>query len=618
MPAAPRPRAAPAIGWGAWVLRMAILAVAFGGVDGLSSLTSAPGSGIAGIWVPGGVALAGLLLGGMSLWPGIIIGGLAAAPAYGVIGASTVPVVLANTAAVVLAAWAIRRLGTDLRLGRMGDVARFLLGSLVGAVPMGAVGVASLLALGPAEEDPTGSVVSLWLLSTVTGFVVVGGAIVVLWLRRRDAVAPSRLLESLVELLVVAALAFAVFIDEWGGLILLLLLAASLVAARGGPRAAALASVLVFSFAASAVLAGGGPFGGESLTGRSLTYQTAVMVLAVGMQGLGALGSGEPGAVPGAPGRALAIGLLAAGGLALGLAEGIVTPEVILLTPKQQVTLIGLVMGLVVVAGAIAGTGLRGHAAGMRHAGPRWWAYAALAGVALFGTEELFLMSLATIDVTRAIVLASLAPVILLIVAMARREVPVTATVIGSVVVVLLGFYAIAPGEGWLSGFGSAGVWLGLGSSVSAAVMLLALFECRRTAGTGPTVLVAFAVGALAAVVLCAATGTIPGPDVWGREEVMGGILYVGIVGTLVPVVLATWAVPVLGAAWVSLFEVLAPPIAVLAALAWGESAVGAWQAAGIVLLIIGIALGARAHSGDHGDGLLEGPAPAQGSPPSP
>lgn len=604
MPAAPRPHV-PAIGWAAWFLRLVILAVAFGGVDALSSLTSAPGSGIAGIWVPGGVALAGLLLGGISLWPAIVVGGLAAAPAYGVLGASTVPVVLANTAAVVIAAWAIRRLGTDLRLGRMGDVARFLLGSLVGAVPMGLLGVTSLLALGPPEDDPLGSVVSLWLLSTVTGFVVVGGAITVLWLRRRSPVPPRRLAEAVGLLVVTAALAYGVFVVGWSGLTLVLLLAASVVAARGGPRAAALASVIVFSFAAVAVLAGGGPFGGESLTGRSLTYQTAVMVMAVGMQGLGALGSGEASNVPGTPGTAMAIGLLVAGGLALGLAEGVVTPEVILLVPKAQVTLIGLLMGLVVVAGAIAGTGLRGHMHALRRSRGRWWIYAAVAGIGLFATEELFLMSLSSIDTTRAIVLASLAPVILLILAMARREVPLTATVIGSLAVVLLGFYAITPGEGWLAGLGSAGVWFGIASSASAAVLLIALFECRRTAGTGPTILVSFAVGALCALVLCAAIGALPGPGVWGREDVIGAILYVGIVGTLVPIVLATWAVPVLGAAWVSLFEVLAPPIAVVAALAWGDTTLGAWQGLGIILLLFGVALGARAHSRDHGDGPL-------------
>ncbi len=581
---------------------MLALAAAFAAVDYLASLTSAPGSGIAGIWVPGGIGLAGLLLGGISLWPALVIGGLAAAPAYGVLGASTVPVVLANTAAAVLAAWAIRRMGTDIRLGRIADVARFALGCLVGAVPMGAVGVAALLALGPGETDPTGSVVALWLLSTATGFVVVGGAVVVLWLRRADPLPARRAGEAALGLIAVAVLALGVFVDDRAGLTLLLLLVTALVAARMGPRGASLTAVIVFGFAAAAVVAGGGPFGGDSVVGRSLTYQTAVMVIAVGLQGLGALGSGEPGASPGVPGTALTVGLLAAGGLALGLSEGIVTPEVILLAPKAQVTLIGLLMCLVVVVGAVVGTGLRGHADDLRTAPGRWWAWAALAGVALFGTEELFLMSLATIDVTRAVVLASLAPVILLVVAMARQELRVTAGVITGIVLVLIGFYAIAPGQGVFSGFGAAGLWFGLASSACAAVLVLSLFQCRRTAGTGASLLVTFAVGAAAAAVLCAALGVLPGPEVWGREEVMGGILYVGIVGTLVPVLLATWAVPLLGAAWVSLFEVLAPPIAVVAALAWGESTIGGWQAGGIVLLLVGASVAARTHAAAHGD----------------
>lgn len=590
----------PSLGWAAWSIRVIVLAAAFGGADVLSSLTSAPGSGVAGIWVPGGIALAGLLLGGIALWPAIVIGGLAAAPAYGVIGASTVPVVLANTAAVVISAWVIRRLGTDLRLGRIGDVARFLLGSITGAVPMGLAGVAALLTLGPGDDGPVASVVGLWLLSTLAGFVVVGTAICVLWLRRRDPLPSAQRAEVAGLLVITGALAYVVFVAGAAGLTLVLLLSASLVAARGGPRAAAITSIIVFSCAAAAVLEGSGPFGGESLIGRSLAYQTAVVVMAVGMQGLGALRSGEEGNVPGTPGTMLAIGLLAAGGLALGISEGVVTPEVILVVPKAQVTLIGLLMGLVVVIGAVAGSGLTRQVEELRRATPRWWVFAAVAGVALFGAEELFLVSLANIDTVRAIVLASLAPVLLLAVAMVRREVPVTALVLSSIAVVLLGLYAISPGQGWGLALDSVGMWAGLGSSVSAAVLLTALFQCRRTAGTGPTVLVAFTVGVISAGILGLATGVLPDIGVWDSPQVIGAILYIAIVGTLVPVVVATWAVPVMGAAWVSLFEVFAPPIAVLAALAWGEVTLEAWQGAGMLLLLAGIALGVRAHSRAH------------------
>lgn len=577
-----------------------LLGAAFGAADGLSALTSSPGSGVAGIWVPGGIGLAGLLLGGIGLWPALVVGGMAAAPAYGPLSAASVPIVLINALAVVMAAWAIQRLGADTRLGRLRDVARFVAGSLVSAIPLGALGIATLLALGSTEEGSTGSVVALWILSTATGFLVVGGAVTVLGRRWRDPVPGRRLLEAAVGLVAVAGLSYAVFSDEWGGLLLVLLLVAALVAGRAGPRGAAITSLLVFGFTAATVMQGGGPFGGDDVTSRSLSYQTAVLVMAVGLMAIGAIGSGEPGAVPARPTMGLAVGLLVGGGLALGLSEAIVAPELILVVPKAQVTLVGMLMALVVTLGALAGTGLRGHAAAVRSAGGRWWAWAALAGAAAFGAEELFLMSLTYIEVTRAIVLASLAPVMLLAVGMARRQVPVSAAVLGGLALVLVGFYAITPGDGWLSGLGAEGLWLGIGSSACTAILLIALLACRQRAGTGPTVAATFAVAAGCAAVLAAALDVLPGTDLWANEAVLGGILYVAILGALVPVLVATWAVPLLGATRVALFEVLAPPIAVLAALAWGESAVGAWQAAGIILLLAGVAVGARMHVSAH------------------
>ena len=577
-----------------------MLGAAFGAADGLAALTSSPGSGVAGIWVPGGIGLAGLLIGGIGLWPALVVGGMAAAPAYGPLSAASVPIVLINALAVVMAAWAIHRLGTDTRLGRLRDVARFVAGSLVAAIPLGALGIATLLAIGSTEEGATGSVVALWILSTATGFLVVGGAVTVLGRRWRDPIPGPRLVEAAVGLAAVAGLSYAVFSDDWGGLLLVLLLVAALVAGRAGPRGAAITSLLVFGFTAATVMQGGGPFGGDDVTSRSLSYQTAVLVMAVGLMAIGAIGSGEPGAVPARPTLGLAVGLLAGGGLALGLSEAIVAPELIVVVPKAQVTLVGMLMALVVTLGALAGTGLRGHVAAVRSAGGRWWAWAAVAGAATFGAEELFLMSLSYIEVTRAIVLASLAPVMLLAVGMARRQVRVSAAVLGSLALVLVGFYAITPGDGWLSGLGAEGLWLGIGSSTCTAILLLALLACRQQAGTGPTVAATFAVAAACAAVLAAALGVLPGTNLWANEAVLGGILYVAILGALVPILVATWAVPLLGATRVALFEVLAPPIAVLAALAWGESPVGAWQAAGIILLLTGVAVGARLHVSAH------------------
>ena len=199
-----------------------MLGAAFGAADGLAALTSSPGSGVAGIWVPGGIGLAGLLIGGIGLWPALVVGGMAAAPAYGPLSAASVPIVLINALAVVMAAWAIHRLGTDTRLGRLRDVARFVAGSLVAAIPLGALGIATLLAIGSTEEGATGSVVALWILSTATGFLVVGGAVTVLGRRWRDPIPGPRLVEAAVGLAAVAGLSYAVFSDEWGGLLLVL------------------------------------------------------------------------------------------------------------------------------------------------------------------------------------------------------------------------------------------------------------------------------------------------------------------------------------------------------------------------------------------------------------
>ena len=590
----------PMRGWGAWAVRAVLLAALFAAADVLSALTSGPGSGVAGIWIPGGVGLAGLLLGGLGLWPALVLGGLVAAPAYGALGASTVPIVVANTLAVLIAAWAIGRMRTDTRLGRLGDVARFGVGCVIGGVPMGLLGIGALLAIGRTEEGPTGSVIALWLLSTVTGLVVVGGAITVLARRWRDTVPGARIVELVVGLVATAFLAGAVFLGEWGGLTLVLLLMTALVAGRGGPRGAALASLVVFGFAAASVVGGGGPFGGGDLTARSLAYQTAVLVMAVGLQAIGAIGSGERGAVPGTPTTALAVGLLVGGGIALGLSEAIVTPEVIALVPKAQVTLVGALMALVVVLGALVGTGLRGHMGALRSANGTWWATAALAGVALFGAEELFLMSLTYTEVTRAIVLASIAPVMLVVIGMARRTIPLSGAVLGGLALVLVGFYAISPGDDWFTGLRDAGLWLGVGSSACTAVMLLALDSCRRRVDAGPTLAVTLTVAAASAATLCAVLGVLPGPELWGSAQAIGGILYIGIVGTLVPVLAATWAVVLLGATRVAMFEVLAPPIAVVAAIAWGEITIDAWQAVGILMLLAGVALGARLHVSAH------------------
>jgi probable blue pigment (indigoidine) exporter len=146
-------------------------------------------------------------------------------------------------------------------------------------------------------------------------------------------------------------------------------------------------------------------------------------------------------------------------------------------------------------------------------------------------------------------------------------------------------------------------VWFGLGSSACGAIALLALAACRPRTSSGPILGVAFAAATASALILCVALGIVPGALVFEDPQVVGATLYIGVVGALVPVVIATWALPILGATRVALFEVLGPPMAILAALAWGEATFDAWQAVGVVLVVAGLAAGVRAHGGAHAPG---------------
>lgn len=579
-----------------------ILALAFGGADALSALTNSPGSGIAGIWLPGGIGLAGLLLWGIRLWPAIAVGSMAAAPAYGALGPASVPVIAANVLAVTAAAWAIRRLGADPRLGRLSDVARFALGCLVGAVPFGALGITALLTLGPRDPGSTQGLVALWLLSTITGFIVVGGAITVLTLRLRHPLARQRVLEVAALGTGAALLAWMAFIAGWGVALLPLILVTALLAGRGGPRGAAIASLIFFAFASWTVVEGSGPFGGDSVLTRSLTYQTAVIIIGVGLQAIGAIGSGEPGSAPETPSRSLALALLVGGAVSVGISEAVVSPELILLAKKAQITLLSMTVALIVVIGALAGTGLRGHVRTLRRAGGRLWVPAVVAGIAVFGAEELFLLALTSIPVIEAVVLASIAPILLLVVGLVRRQVHPSSLLVVGLLAVLGGFYCLTPGQTWLGGITAPGLWFAAASSACTAVALLALAACRPHSSAGPVSMLVFASAAVATLVLCIAQGIVPGEIVFEREELMGGVLYMAIAGALIPIVVATWAVPLLGATRVAAFEVVAPVVAVGAALAWGDASPDGWTAAGVVLVVAGLVVGLRAHGGTTDD----------------
>ena len=141
---------------------------------------------------------------------------------------------------------------------------------------------------------------------------------------------------------------------------------------------------------------------------------------------------------------------------------------------------------------------------------------------------------------------------------------------------------------------------MGIASSVCTAVALVALSACRPHASAGPVSLVLFASAAVSALVLCLSLGIVPGDLLFQREAIVGGVLYAAIAGALIPIVVATWAVPLLGATRVAAFEVLAPVAGVCAALAWNEVDLSAWTAVGVVLVAAGLIIGLRSHADSH------------------
>lgn len=584
-------------GHAAWVTaaRAAVLTLAFWGVDAIAALTT--DTGVAAIWMAGGVGLAGLLLWGVRLWPALVVASLGATPLYDGFVASTAPVIAANVLAIVTATWVIRRLRTDLHLASVVDVTRFVVGSLAGAVPFGVLGFIAIFALGNPRSGPAIEVGGLWVLSTLTGFTIVGGALVILVGHARVRM-PLPLVAQLAGLAVLLAFFGALaYVGDHGAALLPLVLVASVMAGRGGPRGAAVASLVILGFSAASVLASGGPFGGDTVLARSLTYQVAALAIGIGLLCIGAIGAREPGAAAVAPPPRLAVTLLVAGALTLGVSESVVAPELIAIALKPQVTLITMIFGLIIVLGVWASNGLRGRVAEMRAWRPGTWLLLALAGVALFGTEELFLIALTKVPVISAVVLGSLAPFVLLAVAIARGNARMTPVVVLAAVAVLVGFYCLTPGDTWTDGIWALGVWLALGSSACAAVLLASLSQARERASATTGLSVVFAVAVAAALLLCLATGALPGADVFSDPRVMGGALYAAVAGAVIPVVVATWAVVLMGADRVALFEVVAPPMALVAVLAWGEVVPTAWQVVGVALVLLGLVSEWRAHS---------------------
>lgn len=586
--------------WAWWLVRAVPLAVAFALADWLSFLTTQAGSSVAGIWFPGGIALAGLLIGGIDLWPAVLIGGSVTSPIWNGFDWTSIPVVATNVGAAVIVTLLVRRFRVHLALDRFADVFGFASAAVLGAIPMNALALVMLGVAGKLHPEHVDAAVALWMLSSITGYIVVGGAIVVLFAYRRRRPSLRGLVEALLLLVAITALAWQVFARGDGSLEIALIAVAAVTAGRLGPPGAAVAAIIMFAFAAGSVLSGDGPFGGASVMQRSLAYQMVVLTLSVGMQSIGALGSGHPEAAPSVPGRVAGVVLLAAGGVLLGLGQAVVSISLLPEIDPPAIAFAALLIALVVLAGVIAGTGPRRHLTELRFVGRPWWIAGVVSGLALVAGEELYLNAASRIEVTSAVALASLAPVVLLLLgSIGRRGMPPPGALI-SVSLAVVAVVALIAGGEHQRGFDIAAVFLALGASVCVAVLLMGLSFCRARTSAAPVMSVVFSVAAAGALLLCLVQGSLPGMAAFSDEALVGGLFYLAIAGILLPSLVSTWAVPLLGAQRTAMFEIIAPVVAVLAGRLWLGTQVAPLEYVGIATIIIAVVVSARMHTPEH------------------
>jgi drug/metabolite transporter (DMT)-like permease len=132
------------------------------------------------------------------------------------------------------------------------------------------------------------------------------------------------------------------------------------------------------------------------------------------------------------------------------------------------------------------------------------------------------------------------------------------------------------------------------------AVVLIGLSFCRARTSPAPIMAVVFTVSTAGALVLCLVTAQLPDVSVFTDETLVGGFFYLGIAGILLPALVSTWAIPVLGAQRTAMFEVIAPIVAIIAAKVWLGTNVASLEYVGIAVIVGSVVLSVRLHRPEH------------------
>ncbi len=143
-------------------LRVLVLALLYFVTGRLGLMLPAFGSQITLIWLPTGIAVAALLRFGFACWPGVALGSMAVNFTMG----STWPVVMGisvgNTAAPLLAAWLLRRMGFHAAFDRQRDILLLAMCAGLGMVLSASSGVTTLALAGELPGSPLAAWLIWW------------------------------------------------------------------------------------------------------------------------------------------------------------------------------------------------------------------------------------------------------------------------------------------------------------------------------------------------------------------------------------------------------------------------------------------------------------------------
>ena len=269
-----REHAGPAL----YVLTLALVALAYYGAGRIGLELAYLNGAVAALWPPAGLGLAVLFLYGVRLWPAIVIGDLFLGDYSTPLG-TVLAQTLGNTVALVVAALLLRRLtGGRGGLERVADVLAFVACALVAAVVSAAFGPLSLRLGDVISADELGRVFRTWTLGDAAGVLVVAPFILTWATAGLRGIHRRELVEGIVLLVVLVALAELPPQRDVPYIVFPVLLWA---AVRFGPRGAATAVLVVCSITVWNTAQNDGPFVRDSITDSLLATQLFIAVSAL-------------------------------------------------------------------------------------------------------------------------------------------------------------------------------------------------------------------------------------------------------------------------------------------------------------------------------------------------